>query len=270
MRATASTSPSTRSTAREVFLLLFDTPDGEPTDIIRLQDRDKYIWHARVEGLKAGQLYGYKVRGEYRPEWGLRFNDSKLLLDPYAKAVTGKFRNVDNLLLPYDPRPGAGEPTPGYARQHRHRAERDRDRRRVRLAGRSSTRPRPGAARHLRGARKGIHGAPVLRRRLPGHLPRIHREDPAPYPARRQRRRAPARPRILRGRLPGSERPDELLGLQLHRILRARVVLRQPAGARLPGRRVQDAGAGAPQGGHQGHPRRRLQPHRRGERDWAP
>jgi glycogen operon protein len=95
--------------ATEVFLLLFDTADGEPTETIQMQDRDRYIWHTRVKGLRAGQLYGYKVRGEYRPEWGFRFNDSKLLLDPYARAVSGKFRNVDNLLLPYDPRPGAGD-----------------------------------------------------------------------------------------------------------------------------------------------------------------
>jgi isoamylase len=95
--------------AAEVFLLLFDTPDGEPTDIIQFRDRDKLTWHAQVKGLRAGQLYGYKVRGEYRPEWGLRFNDSKLLLDPYAKAVSGKFRNIDNLLLAYDPQPGAGD-----------------------------------------------------------------------------------------------------------------------------------------------------------------
>ena len=94
--------------ATDVFLLLFDTPDGEPTDIIQFQERDKFIWHAHVKGVKPGQLYGYKVRGEYRPEWGLRFNDAKLLLDPYAKAVTGKFRNTDNLLLAYDPQPGGG------------------------------------------------------------------------------------------------------------------------------------------------------------------
>ena len=98
--------------AAEVFLLLFDRPDGAPTDVIQLQDRDKLIWHTKVKGLKAGQLYGYKVRGEYRPALGLRFNDSKLLLDPYAKAVTGKFRNTDNLLLAYDARPGAGELNP--------------------------------------------------------------------------------------------------------------------------------------------------------------
>jgi isoamylase len=98
--------------ATEVFLLLFDKPDGEPTDIIQLSNHDKFIWHALVKGLKAGQLYGYKVRGEYRPEWGFRFNETKLMLDPYAKAVTGKFRNVDNLLLAYDPQPGAGERLP--------------------------------------------------------------------------------------------------------------------------------------------------------------
>ena len=98
--------------ATEVFLLLFDAPDGNPTDTIRLPERDKFIWHVKVKDVRAGQLYGYKVRGEYRPEWGLRFNDSKLLLDPYAKAVDGKFRNVDNLLLPYDSRPGAGDRSP--------------------------------------------------------------------------------------------------------------------------------------------------------------
>jgi glycogen operon protein len=98
--------------ATEVFLLLFDRADGEPTDIIQLQHRTKFIWHCFVPGLRAGQLYGYKVRGEYRPEWGLRFNEAKLLLDPYAKAITGKFRNVDNLLLAYDPQPAAQERSP--------------------------------------------------------------------------------------------------------------------------------------------------------------
>jgi isoamylase len=98
--------------ATEVFLLLFDRPDGEPTDIIQLASRDKFIWHVLVKGLRASQLYGYKVRGEYRPEWGFRFNEAKLLLDPYAKAVTGKFRNTDNLLLAYDPQPATGDQSP--------------------------------------------------------------------------------------------------------------------------------------------------------------
>jgi glycogen operon protein len=88
--------------AQDVFLLLFDTSDGDPTDVIQLRERNKYVWHAFVQGLRPGQLYAYKVRGEYRPQSGLRFNEAKLLLDPYAKAVTGKFRNPDNLLLAYD------------------------------------------------------------------------------------------------------------------------------------------------------------------------
>ena len=95
--------------ASEVYLLLFDRPDGEPTDVIRLRHRDRFVWHALVEGITAGQLYGYKVRGEYRPEWGLRFNEAKLLLDPYAKAVTGKFKNVDDLLLSHERQPGAAD-----------------------------------------------------------------------------------------------------------------------------------------------------------------
>ena len=95
--------------ASEVYLLLFDTAAGDATDIITLENRDKFIWHAEVAGVGPGQLYGYKVRGDYRPEHGLRFNDAKLLLDPYAKAVTGKFRNTDNLLLAYDARPAGGE-----------------------------------------------------------------------------------------------------------------------------------------------------------------
>src|SRR5688572_25893651 len=73
--------------ATEVFLLLFEAADREPTDIIQVGHRTKGIWHGLVKGLGAGQRYGYKVRGPHRPQWGLRFNERKLLLDPYAKAV---------------------------------------------------------------------------------------------------------------------------------------------------------------------------------------
>ncbi len=95
--------------ASDVFLLLFDSPDADPTDIIRLENRTKYIWHNFVHELKEGQLYGYKVRGDFAPSHGMRFNEHKLLIDPYARALTGKFRNTDNLLLPYDPHSPAGD-----------------------------------------------------------------------------------------------------------------------------------------------------------------
>jgi glycogen operon protein len=42
-----------------------------------------------VPGLKPGQLYGFRVHGKYEPELGLRFNSHKLLLDPYARSITG-------------------------------------------------------------------------------------------------------------------------------------------------------------------------------------
>ena len=81
-----------------VFLLLFDAPGAEPTDIIHLQEHDKFIWHASVKGLKAGQLYGYKVCGEYRPEWGLRFNEAKLLLDPYGRVLAETWQAADAMV----------------------------------------------------------------------------------------------------------------------------------------------------------------------------
>ncbi|MDD5564952.1 MAG: glycogen debranching protein GlgX [Thermoanaerobaculaceae bacterium] len=89
--------------ASRVELLLFDDPTGDPTDVIPVENRNRDIWHVLVHGLGAGQLYGYRVHGEFDPARGLRFNPAKLLIDPYAKALTGKVQNTDNLLLGYDP-----------------------------------------------------------------------------------------------------------------------------------------------------------------------
>jgi len=89
--------------AQEVFLLLFDRAASEPTDVICLEHCTRFVWHVFVEGLAPGQLYGYKIRGPHDPERGLRFNEHKLLMDPYARALTGKFKNINNRLLAYDP-----------------------------------------------------------------------------------------------------------------------------------------------------------------------
>ena len=86
-----------------VELVLFDDPKGPATDVIRLEQRTRFIWHVFVHGLKAGQLYGYRVHGQFKPELGMRFNANKLLMDPYAKALSGKFTNAKNCLLAYDP-----------------------------------------------------------------------------------------------------------------------------------------------------------------------
>ncbi len=90
--------------AAEVFLLLFDAAGNDPSDVIRMENRTRHIWHCFIHGVKPGQLYAYKMRGEHAPSHGLRFNENKLLLDPYSKAISGKVVNTDNLLLAYDPK----------------------------------------------------------------------------------------------------------------------------------------------------------------------
>ena len=129
--------------AREVFLLLFDRADGPPTDIIEWKTAPGHIWHVFVHGVGAGQLYGYKVRGEFDPAWGLRFNEHKLLIDPYAKALSSRLVNTGQPARGL--RSGLAGPGPlaGQARQHAGRAEGRGDRRRLRLAGRRAARTSP-------------------------------------------------------------------------------------------------------------------------------
>jgi len=74
--------------AERVELCLFDE-DGTETRV-DLRDVDAYVWHAYLPTIQPGQRYGYRVHGPHDPSQGLRFNPSKLLLDPYAKAVDGE------------------------------------------------------------------------------------------------------------------------------------------------------------------------------------
>ena len=50
------------------------------------------VWGRTVEGARPGTLYGYRVHGPYQPQEGHRFNPAKLLMDPYARAITGEPR----------------------------------------------------------------------------------------------------------------------------------------------------------------------------------
>ena len=75
--------------ASKVTLCLFDA-DGTETLNIDLPENTGHIWHGHVAGLTAGQQYGYRVHGPYRPDEGHRFNPHKLLLDPYARQITGQ------------------------------------------------------------------------------------------------------------------------------------------------------------------------------------
>jgi isoamylase len=73
--------------ATGVELCLFDQ-EGKETRI-HLRNRTEFVWHVYVEGVGPGQLYGYRVHGAWEPENGLRFNPANVLLDPYARALSG-------------------------------------------------------------------------------------------------------------------------------------------------------------------------------------
>ncbi len=81
------------SRAEAVELLLFDRPeDPQPSKVIVLDPKTHcscYYWHVFIQGIKSGQVYAYRAYGEYAPEKGLHFDGTKVLLDPYAKAIAG-------------------------------------------------------------------------------------------------------------------------------------------------------------------------------------
>lgn len=74
--------------ATKVMLCLFDA-DGNENQIITLPERDGHVWHGYFPGMTPGQQYGFRMHGPYKPEDGHRFNPFKLLIDPYAKQLTG-------------------------------------------------------------------------------------------------------------------------------------------------------------------------------------
>jgi glycogen operon protein len=105
--------------ATGVDLCLFDgAEDAVESARIPLVERTDLIWHAYLPDVRPGQLYGYRVRGPYEPEEGHRFNPNKLVIDPYAKAVSGDVRWDDSVFgyqvgsadadLSFDARDSAG------------------------------------------------------------------------------------------------------------------------------------------------------------------
>jgi isoamylase len=78
--------------ASRVRLELFNHPeDAEAIRVIDLdpaRNRTGDVWHVWIEGIRTGQLYAYRVDGPYEPKDGHRFNFNKLLLDPFATAIS--------------------------------------------------------------------------------------------------------------------------------------------------------------------------------------
>src|SRR5439155_11486204 len=92
--------------AERVELCLFDeglfdkADDGSGTlseTRVELTEIDGFVWHGYLPGIAPGQRYGYRVHGPYDPPRGLRCDGSKLLLDPYGKAVEGDIRWDESL-----------------------------------------------------------------------------------------------------------------------------------------------------------------------------
>ncbi|MGQ1927738.1 glycogen debranching protein GlgX [Ornithobacterium rhinotracheale] len=84
--------------ATSVELLLFDdVNDVTPTiiDLDPVENKSYYYWHIFVPGLKENQLYGYRINGTYDPDRGYYFDASKVLVDPYAKAIVGEYDRRD-------------------------------------------------------------------------------------------------------------------------------------------------------------------------------
>ncbi|MEL7132816.1 MAG: glycogen debranching enzyme GlgX, partial [Pseudomonadota bacterium] len=82
--------------ATRVVLCLCDD-QGREVYLVDLVEREGHIWHGYIAGLRPGQQYGYRVHGPYAPEDGHRFNPYKLLMDPYAKRLTGPVQWDDAL-----------------------------------------------------------------------------------------------------------------------------------------------------------------------------
>ena len=77
--------------ATSVQLLLFDhVDDAGPSRVVELdryKNRTYHYWHGFLPGAGAGQLYAFRADGPFRPEQGLRFDRSKVLLDPYGRCI---------------------------------------------------------------------------------------------------------------------------------------------------------------------------------------
>jgi isoamylase len=83
--------------ATKVELCLFDSECNEQVISIEVKERTRQIWHVYIPEIQPGQCYGYRVHGPFDPQEGHRYNHNKLLIDPYAKAISGSINWHDAL-----------------------------------------------------------------------------------------------------------------------------------------------------------------------------
>src|SRR3982750_416418 len=88
--------------ATGVDLCLFDgADDATETHRVSIREKTDQVWHCFLPDVRPGQYYGFRVHGPYDPKNGHRFNPAKLLIDPYAKAITGAIK-WNNALFGYE------------------------------------------------------------------------------------------------------------------------------------------------------------------------
>src|SRR5688572_24577364 len=74
--------------ATKVELCLYDSAQTPMESLcVPLLERTDMVWHGYLPDVRPGQLYGYRVDGPWDPSQGHRFNQTKILLDPYAKII---------------------------------------------------------------------------------------------------------------------------------------------------------------------------------------
>ncbi|MGE0314705.1 MAG: glycogen debranching protein GlgX [Lautropia sp.] len=86
------------ASATRVELCLFDPDTGASIGRVDLPACSGGVWHGRLDGWCAPVAYGYRVHGEQDASRGRRFNPAKLLLDPYAQALSGRFEWTESHL----------------------------------------------------------------------------------------------------------------------------------------------------------------------------
>jgi glycogen operon protein len=166
--------------ATAVDLCLFDRPDQDKeTQTIRIEERTNQIWHVYLPDARPEQLYGYRVHGPYDPKAGHRFNPSKLLIDPYARALTGDVRWSDAMFgyrigdpeadLSYDDRNNAANVPKSVVVEQAFTWGGDRPLRRpwnetviYEMHVRGFTMRHPEVPEHLRGTYAGLATRPVI------------------------------------------------------------------------------------------------------------
>ena len=90
--------------ASRIELCLFDQTGSHEIRRVELPERTDQVFHGYLPGAGPGQVYGLRAHGRWAPAEGHRFNDAKLLLDPYTRAAAGRFRwEGPNLVNGSDP-----------------------------------------------------------------------------------------------------------------------------------------------------------------------